>query len=270
MAVKAYLARCLVVVAVCVCAAGVQARTVTEELKTAPTKNNPVFFEVPDNFDAAKPIHVVVYFHGDFEDETFEHVVVRQRLAEQVAGANMNAVLVAPYFGDVVVSNVGTFGDEDGFSAFMCEAFRHLSVLARTPVQTFAHAPIALIAYSGGYGPAKALFQNNADIESVLLLDAHYGPQKVFVDKAVEVAKSKRGVFVSAYSQDTNYRAQQFTDQLSEIGMSFERSVPDAFAPGMIVQQFVQGKDIHFDFVTKAWAENPITDFLKKTYTARP
>ncbi|MBI4067969.1 hypothetical protein HY413_01000 [Candidatus Kaiserbacteria bacterium] len=253
-----------------VCATDVRAVSTLENLNTAPTKNNPVFFAVPDTFDAAKPVRVVVYFHGNLEDETFAHVVERQKLAEQVANANINAVLVAPYFDDSVASHVGTFADTDGFKKFMHEACEQLAALAHVPVETLMRAPIALIAYSGGFGPAKTLFQNDIDIDSVLLLDAHYGSQQAFVDKAAAIAKRKRGVFVSAYSQDTNYRAEQFSEQLKKRDIRFETAVPDVFTPGMIVQQFVQGKDIHFDFVTKAWTRNPITDFLQKTYTARP
>ncbi len=253
-----------------ICAYDAQAVTIMKELKYAPTKDNPMFFAVPDNFDAAKPVRVVVYFHGNLYDETFEHVVVRQKLAEQVANANINAVLIAPYFDDAVASHVGTFADADGFRKFMQSACEHLAALMHVPASVFERAPIALIAYSGGFGPAKAVFQNGADIDSVLLLDAHYGPQEAFVDKAVAIAKRKHGVFVSAYSQDTNYRAEQFSGQLKELGVHFETAVPDVFTPGMVVQQFVQGKDIHFDFVTKAWMRNPITDFLQKTYTARP
>ena len=261
---------CLAMIIASVCATDACAVSTFKNLKTAPTKNNPVFFALPDNFDAAKPIHIVLYFHGNLYDETFEHVVARQKLAEQVADANINAVLIAPYFGDSVAQNTGTFGSENGFKKFMQEAFKHVATLAQVSMQTLEHAPIALIAYSGGFGPAKALFTNDVDIDSVLLLDAHYGPQKAFVGKAVAIAKRKRGVFVSAYSQGTNYRAEQFETQFRVIGEHLEKFVPDSFSPGMVAQQFVVGKDIHFDFVTRAWTANPVTDFLKKAHSIRP
>src|SRR3989338_4831327 len=165
MAMKVYLAICIAMM-LGICANDVLAVTIMKELKTAPIKNNLVFFAVPDNFDAAKPVQVVVYFHGNLDDETFEHVVARQKLAEQVADANINAVLVAPYFDDSVASHVGTFDDAGGFKKFMQEATEHLAALAHVSASVFEGAPIALIAYSGGFGPAKALFTNDVDIDS--------------------------------------------------------------------------------------------------------
>src|SRR5262245_24598426 len=160
---------------------------------------------IPRGFDVRKPGVIVVFLHG--HRATLERDVRdRQRVADQIAQANANAVLVAPQFAvNASDSSAGRFWESYGFARFLGEAGEHLARLHgdwRTR-KTFATLPVVVVAYSGGYVPAAwALHKGGTDkrVIGVLLLDALYGE----VDKyASWIGRHPNSFFISAYTSST-------------------------------------------------------------------
>jgi hypothetical protein len=111
---------------------------------------------MPKGFDVRRPGVIVVFLHGN--RATLEHDVRdRQRVADQIAETNVNAVLVAPQLAvNASDSSAGKFWEPMGFAKFMGEAASHLARM-RGDLKTratFATMPVIVIAYSGGYVPA--------------------------------------------------------------------------------------------------------------------
>ena len=142
----------------------------------------------PKGFDARRPGLIVVFLHG--HRATIERDVRdRQRVADQIALANVNAVLVAPQFA-VNASTTpapGGSGSPTALRASCGEAGAHLARLHgdwRTR-KTFATLPVVVVAYSGGYrprglGPAQGRHQHS--VIGVLMLDALYGEAHKYAD----------------------------------------------------------------------------------------
>src|SRR5262249_59416804 len=81
-----------------------------------------VLLFMPRGFDARRPGLIVVFLHGN--RATLERDVGgRQRVAAQIADANVNAVLVAPQLAvNASDSSAGRFWETYGFARFIGEA----------------------------------------------------------------------------------------------------------------------------------------------------
>ena len=142
---------------------------------------------MPKGFDVRRPGVIVVFLHGN--RATLERDVGgRQRVAAQIAEANVNAVLVAPQLAvNANDSSAGRFWESYGFARFIGEAGAHLARLHgdKRTRKTFATLPVVIVAYSGGYVPAAwALHKGGSDarVIGVLLLDALYGEVDKYAD----------------------------------------------------------------------------------------
>lgn len=233
----------------------------------APHEDGEVYLYVPDDFNPRLPARIVVYFHGDIPDETFDHVLARQKIAEQIRDAHVNAMLVAPHLGPYSAAKwcYKNFTD-GGFTEFMAEAKEKLARRGDFSIDAFDRAYTIGIAYSGGFGALKAILKNGADFSSILMLDSHYREQDVFVDAAGK-AYWKGRTFVSAYTDDTIKREQEFEEMLAEKRVPIRRNFPGTLLPGSVVLLHVEGADadeLHTNFATHAWTENPIEDFLRR------
>jgi len=84
---------------------------------------------IPKGFDARRPGLIVVFLHG--HRATIERDVRdRQKVADQIAQANANAVLIAPQFAvNASDSSAGRFWESYGFARFLGEAGEHLTRL---------------------------------------------------------------------------------------------------------------------------------------------
>ena len=160
---------------------------------------------IPKGFDARRPGLIVVFLHG--HRATLERDVRdRQKVADQIAEANVNAVLIAPQFAvNASDSSAGRFWESYGFARFLGEAGEHLTRLhgdTRTR-KTFATLPVVVVAYSGGYVPAAwALHKGGTDkrVLGVLMLDALYGEVHKYADW---IARHPNAFFVSAYTSSS-------------------------------------------------------------------
>ena len=224
-----------------------------------------VLLHLPKGFNAQKPGMLVVFFHG--HGATLERDVMRrQQVAAQISRAGINAALIAPQFArDAADSSPGKFWEPGRFFWFMEEAAQQLAALYgdQHAVRLFDKMPIVFVAYSGGYQPAAFAIQNSGigkRVRAVLLLDALYGD----LDKYTNwILRHRSGVFVSAFTHHTAERNADMQKVLKDRNILFETEIKKPLLPGTLA--FVQtGPEIlHRDYVTEAWTDQPVREFLK-------
>jgi hypothetical protein len=222
---------------------------------------------LPAGFDLSRPERalIVVFFHGNFA-RLDRDVVRRQRVPEQLAASGLNAALVAPQFAvDIADSSAGRFWQPGIFKDYLAEAAHHLALLRGEPCTEaiFNRLGVVLVAYSGGYDPAAfALDVGGADerIRGVILLDALYGETERFERWiARAVGQTGAGFFFSAYSASSRPENLALQHALADqkIGVAAASRRP-RLHPGSIDFLFA-GPDIdHKEFVTSAWAPDPL------------
>ena len=223
-----------------------------------------VLLSFPAGFDPARPAAIVVFLHGN--EATLERDVRdRQGVPRQLAQSRLNAVLVAPQFAiDARDSSAGRFWQPGAFSQFLHEADRRLAELYGTRASEFVfeHAPVILVAYSGGYLPAAAALRYGragSRIRGVVLLDALYGEADTF-ESYIDHRGS--GFFVSVYGKSSKDGNEGLKQKLQGRGLAVETALGPEIAPGSVA--FVNAGETvpHGDFVTQALNRDPLADVL--------
>ncbi|WP_018263027.1 hypothetical protein [Methylobacterium sp. WSM2598] len=228
-----------------------------------------VLIHVPAGFDPNRPAVLVLYYHGHGAI-LGRDVLLRQRLPAQVTGAGVNAVLLAPQFAvDARDSSAGRFWEPGGFGRFLDEAASRLAERTGAPRGLFATMPVVLVAYSGGFAPAAWSLRDAAGarrVRGVVLLDALYGETDTY---AAFAARGGGRFLVSAYTRFTEARNAELERGLARRGVSVGRQLPETLAGGATF--LPAGPDVtHADFVTQAWAEDPVADILRRLPLDRP
>ncbi len=240
-------------------------------LESPTYSDNRVLLHIPPGFDPRRPAVMVVFFHGHGA-ELARDVRDRQRVPAQITAAGVNAVLVAPQFAvDAADSSAGKFWEPDGFKRFLDEAAQKLARLYGNPrsVRTFAKMPIVIVAYSGGFGPTLAVLERGgvrSRIRGVVLLDALYAGIDKFADW---IANNRSAFFVSSYTPHTAYHNAALKRLLDERSVPYGSELRRHHLQGMVA--FLPAGDVpHRDFVTHAWADNPIKNILARMDDINP
>jgi hypothetical protein len=230
-------------------------------------KDNRVLLYIPAGFDIRKPALIVVFFHGN--GATLERdVMERQRVAEQVANAHINAVLVAPQLAvDAPDSSAGAFWRRGNFAKFVAEAATRLTALYgdRRLAGAFTQSDVLLVAYSGGFLPAAwslAIGKANLRVRGVVLLDAMYGEIDRFVDYVEKIRPPV--FFITAHGDSSRDGNDAFEQEMNEAKLRYSTTLPKYFARGGAYVIDAGSVVKHEDFVTAAWVENPITWILSR------
>jgi hypothetical protein len=222
-----------------------------------------VLLHIPPGFDPKRPAVMVAFFHGHGANLA-QDVFDRQRVPEQITAAAVNAVLVAPQFAvNAADSIAGKFWEPNGFRRFLDEAAVKLARMygdQRTAF-TFARMPIVIVAYSGGFGPTLSVLERGgvrSRVRGLVLLDALYGGTGKFADW---IAENRSTFFVSSYTPHTAPRNVFLERLLRKRAVPYSSELRNTHLQGMVT--FLPAGDIsHRDFVTHAWADNPIKDIL--------
>jgi hypothetical protein len=222
-----------------------------------------VLLHIPPGFDPKRPAVMVVFFHGHGANLAHD-VRDRQQVPAQITAGGVNAVLVAPQFAvNAADSSAGKFWEPNGFQRFLDEAAVKLARMYGDPrtVFTFATMPIVIVAYSGGFGPTLSVLDRGgvrSRIRGLVLLDALYGGTGKFADW---IAENRSTFFVSSYTPHTADRNVYLERLLRQRGVPCSSELRNEHLRGMVA--FLPTGDIsHRDFVTHAWADNPIKDIL--------
>ena len=222
-----------------------------------------VLLHIPPGFDPKRPAVMVVFFHGHGANLA-QDVRDRQQVPTQITAAGVNAVLVAPQFAvDAADSSAGKFWEPNGFRRFLDEAADKLARMYGDPRSafTFASMPIVIVAYSGGFGPTLSVLDQGgvrSRVRGVVLLDALYGGVGKFADW---ITYNRSTFFVSSYTPHTARHNAYLERLLRERSVPYSSELRNSHLRGMVT--FLPAGDIsHRDFVTHAWADNPIKDIL--------
>ena len=220
---------------------------------------------IPRTFDATKPGVMVLFFHGHGATLARD-VVARQRLPAQIQDSGVNAVLVAPQFAvDARDSSAGKFWSSGGTRRFLDEVAPQLARLLGDPASAdaFSKMPVVIVGYSGGYLPTAASLANGGiaeRVKGVVLLDGLYGEFGTFA-RWIE-RNQNSGFFLSAYATSTRKGNAALKGVLKKRGIDYRTALGPTLKPGNVV--FIKAVTGHRDYVTKAWAENPISDVLTR------
>jgi hypothetical protein len=222
---------------------------------------------LPAGFDLSRPDQalIVVFFHGNYA-RLHEDIDLRQRVPQQLAASGLNAALVVPQFAvNLPDSSAGWFWQPGVFKQYLDEAAEHLAARRGDPCTRaiFDRLGVVLVAYSGGYNPAAyALAVGGADprIRGVILLDALYGETDKFetwIQNSIGGGGSS--FFFSAYSDSSRAENMKLQDSLAAQDIKVSPS-PRRLKLGRGSVTFLfAGKDVvHNDFVTNAWAPDPL------------
>lgn len=222
---------------------------------------------IPQGFNIRKPGVIVVFFHGHGA-ELNRDVLRRQQVPEQVTESYSNAVLLAPQFAlDAADSSAGNFWRPGGFAHYLKEAAHNLAKLYGNPAaeKVFAHMPVIIISYSGGYGPTAAVVKNGGigkRLRGIVMLDSLYAELDTFRNW---IKSDRSAFFVSAYLGSTRRQNLELKEELREGGLPVSDSLAGRIKPGTIA--FIAGnpeEERHRDFVTQAWTSGPIKDVLNR------
>jgi len=224
-----------------------------------------VLLHIPPGFDPQRPAVMVVFFHGHGANLARD-VRDRQQVPAQITAAGANAVLVAPQFAfNAADSSAGKFWEPNGFKRFLDEAAVKLARLYGDPrsAGTFAKMPIVIVAYSGGFGPTLSVLDRGgvrSRVRGVVLLDALYAGIDKFADW---IAGNRSTFFVSSYTPHTAHRNADLERLLSARAVPYGSELRRNHLPGMVA--FLSAGDVsHRDFVTHAWADDPVEDILTR------
>jgi hypothetical protein len=222
-----------------------------------------VLLHIPPGFDPKRPAVMVVFFHGHGANLA-QDVRDRQQVPAQITAAGVNAVLVAPQFAvNAADSSAGKFWEPNGFKRFLDEAAVKLARMYGDPRSafTFARMPIVIVAYSGGFGPTLSVLDRGgvrSRVRGLVLLDALYSGIGKFADW---ITYNRSTFFVSSYTPHTAHHNAYLERLLRERSVPYSFELRNSHLQGMVT--FLPGGDIsHRDFVTHAWADNPIKDVL--------
>jgi hypothetical protein len=226
-----------------------------------------VLLHIPAGFSLQRPGIIIVFFHGHGA-EIKRDIGNRQALPAQISESRANAVLVAPQFAlKAADSSPGKFRKPGAFARFLREAAHNLGRLHGDPraEQTFSRMPVVIVGYSGGYFPIAWILHNNdvkGRLRGVVLLDALYGELDKFHGW---IAANRSGFFISAYLGSTRRQNIELQRILTDRNIEFSMALNGQLRPGSVV--FIPGDTqemTHRDFVTQAWATDPVADVLNR------
>ena len=224
-----------------------------------------VLLHIPPGFDARRPAVMVVFFHGHGADTG-----ARRARPANGAGADhgvpeLNAVVVAPQF----AVRRRQFERWEVLGAQWLQALSgrgragRLAGLYGDPRSTmaFANMPIVLVAYSGGFGPTLSVLDRGgvkSRLRGLVLLDALYAGIDQFADW---IAENRSAFFVSSYTPHTAHHNADLEHALRERSVPHVSELRRDHLQGTVA--FLPAGDVrHRDFVTHAWADNPIENIL--------
>jgi len=230
--------------------------------------DNRVLLTMPTDFDGRKHPVLIIFLHGN--QATLERDVwQRQQVPAQVIAADINAFLIAPQFAvDALDSSSGNFAEKNYFKKFITETAEQASEWKDNKHLEYEikHAPIILVAYSGGYYSAAHILEKGGvtdRIKGIILLDALYGKEAVFA-KWLRFNHRKK-FFFSCYTEPARASNELLQNLLREKHIKFDMGMPDLLLRNSINFLPMDETTVHKDLLTQAWNSEPLADLLRKT-----
>ena len=220
---------------------------------------------LPGGYNPALPGLIVLFLHG--QGATLERDVIgRQGIARQVSESGQNVALVAPQLAyDAADSSAGNFWKPGHFSTYIDEAAERLMRLYgdKRAGPHFNASPVVIVSYSGGYvAAAYALERGGAPyrVKGVVLMDSLYGEEDRFT--AWIATRRQTGFFVSAYTDSTHEDNAKLQAMLTRRRIPHADALPRNLSPGTTTFLSCGGAELHGDFMTHAWGQDPMAQAL--------
>ncbi len=220
---------------------------------------------LPAGYNPALPGLMVLFLHG--QGATLERdVIARQGIARQVSECGQNVALVAPQLAfDALDSSAGNFWKPGHFAAYIDEAAERLMRLYgdKRAGPHFNAAPVVIVSYSGGYlAAAYALARGGATyrVKGVILMDSLYGEEEKF--DAWISTRRQTGFLLSAYTESTREENANLQAMLAKRRIAHADALPRNLSPGTMTFLSCGGLELHGDFMTHAWGQDPLAQAL--------
>lgn len=220
---------------------------------------------LPEGYNPALPSLMVVFLHG--QGATLERdVMARQGIPRQVSECGQNVALVAPQLAyDALDSSAGNFWKPGHLAAYIDEAAERLMRLYgdKRAGPHFNAAQVLIVSYSGGYlSAAYALARGGATyrIKGVILMDSLYGEEDKFA--AWAATRRQTGFLLSAYTDSTREENGTLQAMLAKKRIAHAYAMPRDLAPGTMTFLACGGLEMHGDFMTHAWGQDPLAQAL--------
>jgi lysophospholipase L1-like esterase len=197
---------------------------------------------LPENFDPAKPINLVIYNHGFGSNA--RSAFAQNKLGDHMAGAPPNTVLVVPEWQQRPGSRSGSQGQLRGageFKGMLQEVFDKTPGLKGKTLKDVKD--ISIFAHSAGYGPTETEIYKNglADkVKSITLLDALYdnhGFDRWLHDNIKELSQGKKQFnnFFFGTAGASKDQADRVMGMLKSAGLPASRMVEDYHNGGKVM-----------------------------------
>jgi hypothetical protein len=228
--------------------------------------DNRTLLHIPKGFDARRPGLIIVFFHGHGAN-IVDDVFTRQQVPAQISRSGANAVLIAPQLAvNAADSSAGKLWERGGLRRMLNEASMHLGRLYGDARATgaFRTMPVVIVAYSGGYVSAAYSLNRGGlgkRLRGVVLLDALYGELGKF---DTWIMKDASVFLISAYARSTRGANERLMTALNERKIPFDTTMAPRLRPGSLTFLDTGDEASHRNFVTTAWAEQPIADMLRR------
>jgi hypothetical protein len=220
---------------------------------------------LPAGYNPALPGLIVLFLHG--QGATLERdVLARQGIARQVSESGQNVALVAPQLAfDAADSSAGNFWKPGYFATYIDEAAERLMRLYgdKRAGPHFNASQVVLVSYSGGYvAAAYALDRGGATyrVKGVILMDSIYGDEDKFA--AWIATRRQTGFLLSAFTESTREGNGNLQAMMSRKRISHSDALPKALTPGTMLFVSCGGLEMHVDFMTHAWGQDPLAQAL--------
>ncbi len=220
---------------------------------------------LPAGYNPALPGLIVLFLHG--QGATLERdVMVRQAIPRQVTESGQNMALVAPQLAvDAADSSAGNFWRPGHLAAYIDEAAERLMRLYgdKRAGPHFNASPVLIVAYSGGYlSAAYALERGGATyrIKGVILMDSLYGEEEKFAGWVA--TRRQTGFLLSAYTDSTRDENENLQALLTKKRIACKDVLPRNLSPGTMTFLSCGGLEMHGDFMTHAWGQDPLAQAL--------
>ena len=144
--------------------------------RSAPHATPDAVVRIPKDFDPSKPIHLLIYNHGWYDNVSSSYRSAH--LGDAMANAEPNTILVLPEWqaeAGAANGKQGAFTNHDMFQNMLTEIFQKTPALKGKSLNDVD--TIDIISHSAGYGPTESeLYQNEIarKVTSVTLLDSLY------------------------------------------------------------------------------------------------
>jgi hypothetical protein len=190
----------------------------------------------------------------------------RQGIPRQVAESGQNVALVAPQLAvDAPDSSAGNFWKPGHLAAYIDETAERLMRLYgdKRAGPHFNASPVLIVAYSGGYlSAAYSLERGGATyrIKGVILMDSLYGDEEKFA--AWIATRRQTGFLLSAYTESTREENANLQAMLAKRRIPYKDALPRDLSPGTMTFLSCGGLDMHGDFMTRAWGQDPLAQAL--------